>query len=238
MNIMAQALHFKTLNEEIRRADREVVIEGCAGQRFIASGQAGKHITINGTPGNALGAYLDGSTIIVNGNVQDAVGDTMNDGLIVVHGNAGDALGYSMRGGRIYVRGNSGYRTGIHMKEYKEKKPVIIVGGGAGSFLGEYLAGGIIIVLGLDGGHSVIDQFTGAGMHGGKIFLRSKNIPSGLPAQVSVSVANEEDHKEMGVYIADYAQCFGLDYAAIMQEHFYVLRPNASNPYKRLYTNN
>ena len=58
------------------------------GQRYIASGLSGKDITIEGTPGNALGAYLDGSTITVHGNVQDATGDTMNDGAIYVDGQA------------------------------------------------------------------------------------------------------------------------------------------------------
>ena len=64
----------------------------------------------------------------------------MNDGKIIINGNAGDTLGYAMRGGKIFVKGNAGYRTGIHMKEYKDKNPVIAVGGSTGSFLGEYLA--------------------------------------------------------------------------------------------------
>lgn len=58
------------------------------GQRYIGCGVAGKTITVEGTPGNALGAYLDGSTIIVHGNGQDAIGDTMNNGEIFIHGTA------------------------------------------------------------------------------------------------------------------------------------------------------
>ena len=91
---------------------------------------------INGTPRNALGAYLDGCVITVHGNAQDATGDTMNDGTIYISGSSGDATGYAMRGGRIFVNGDVGYRAGIHMKEYKEKSPVLVVGGSAGSFLG------------------------------------------------------------------------------------------------------
>jgi glutamate synthase domain-containing protein 3 len=239
MIINAEGVYFKDLNQQVREsAEADIVIDRCFGQRFIASGLGGKNIVINGTPGNALAAYLDGSSIIVNGNVQDAVGDTMDEGLVVVHGSAGDALGYSMRGGKIYVRDNSGYRTGIHMKQYKEKKPVIIVGGGAGSFLGEYMAGGIIIVLGLYGDATVIDQFTGAGMHGGKIFIRSQALPSGLPPQVAVSEATAEDLAEITGYIEEYTQYFALDYAAVMQGHFYLLKPNAHNPYTKLYTIN
>lgn len=58
----------------------------------------------------------------------------MNSGKIYVHGSCGDATGYAMRGGRILIEGNSGYRTGIHMKAYKDKLPVIVIGGAAGSF--------------------------------------------------------------------------------------------------------
>lgn len=106
-----------------------------------------------------MGAYLDGSEIYVRGNAQDAVGDTMDDGLIVIDGCAGDAIGYAMRGGEIFVRGSVGYRAGIHMKEYKQKHPVLVVGGAAGSFLGEYQAGGTIIILGLGSSGQIVGPF-------------------------------------------------------------------------------
>jgi len=122
MELRAHELGFQQLNEIIRNTGEDVVINQCYGERFIGAGASEKTITINGTPGNALGAYLDGATIIVNGNAQDAVGDTMKDGKIIVYGNAGDVLGYAMRGGKILIRGDAGYRTGIHMKEYKDKK--------------------------------------------------------------------------------------------------------------------
>lgn len=238
MNINADNLHFKELNDRIRHSGTDVVIENCIGQRFIGSGQSDKNITINGTPGNALGAYLNGATINVAGNAQDAVGDTMNDGLIVIHGNAGDALGYAMRGGKIFVKGNSGYRTGIHMKQYEDKKPVIVVGGSAGSFLGEYLAGGIIIILGLTENDLQIDYFTGAGMHGGKIFARCKDAPKGLPQQVAAAAATEDDLSEITEYLELYTSVFSLDFDDIINSSFYVLKPNAKNPYKRLYVSN
>ncbi|MDR0290556.1 MAG: glutamate synthase, partial [Treponema sp.] len=185
MNITARQLDFKALNDQIKSTEGDVCINECYGQRFIGSGAKGRKITINGTPGNALGAYLDGAVIEVNGNAQDAVGDTMNAGKIVIRCNAGDALGYAMRGGTIFDQGNAGYRTGIHMKEYKEKKPVIVIGGKVGSFLGEYLAGGLIVVLGLGEENAVpVGNFTGTGMHGGRIFIRSKTELAALPALV------------------------------------------------------
>lgn len=238
MKIDASNLYYKELNDEIKKAESKVEINNCYGQRFIGSGASDKEIVINGTPGNALGCYLDGAKIVVNGNVQDAVGDTMNEGEIIAHGNAGDALGYAMRGGKIFIKGYAGYRTGIHMKEYKEKKPVIVVGGSAGSFLGEYMAGGIIIVLGIDSKEPIVGNFTGTGMHGGKIFLRCSESPRNLPGQVAVSKATDEDLEEIKEYISEYAKVFSFDEKELLKGDFIVLKPNAKNPYKQLYTAN
>jgi glutamate synthase domain-containing protein 3 len=252
--ITAGALHFQALNEEVRNSeDRVITINACLGQRYIASGLSGRKITINGTPGNALGAYMDGSDIIVNGNAQDATGDTMNGGSIVIHGNAGDATGYAMRGGVIYVRGNSGYRTGIHMKAYQEQQPAIVVGGTAGSFLGEYQAGGAIIVLNLQPGplsknvkpqakvreKGIVGYFCGTGMHGGAIYLRAETPPLRLPAQVAVSIAKGADILEIRRHIDAFCACFpDVDQDALLSSAFCVLKPNTSNPYTQMYTHN
>jgi len=238
LNISAWEIDFKELNKRVRAAKGDVRIDECYGQRFIGSALSERKITINGTPGNALGAYLDGGVIEVNGNAQDATGDTMNDGKIIVHGNAGDALGYAMRGGKIFVQNNAGYRTGIHMKEYKDKKPVIVIGGRVGSFLGEYLAGGIIVVLGIDCDAVPVGNFTGTGMHGGKIFIRTSKELSNLPEQVVVENASGEDLKEIEPYVSEFADHFGMKSASLLKDKFYVLRPNAKNPYKQLYTAN
>ena len=148
--IDAAGLDHQALNQKIREAPEDTLIENCLGQRFIGAGTCDKTIEIHGIPGNALGAYLNGSHLSVKGNAQDAVGDTMNNGSIIVYGSIGDAAGYAMRGGKIYVKGNAGYRAGIHMKAYQDKKPVMVIGGRAGSFLGEYQAGGLIAVLNLE----------------------------------------------------------------------------------------
>lgn len=239
--INAEGMHFKDLNDSVRESaavNREITIDRCIGQRYIAAGLGGVSITINGTPGNALGAYLNGASLTINGNAQDAVGDTMNDGEIIVYGNAGDALGYAMRGGKIYVKGSAGYRTGIHMKEYKEKVPVIVLGGTAGSFLGEYMAGGVIVVLGLDIDAPIVGNFTGTGMHGGKIYLRTKTLPKNLPEQVSASIATREELSEISDILREYCKVFGLEYSKLMEDSYYILKSNAKNPYKRMYTQN
>ena len=236
MNIIAQDIDFRELNKLVREAKSNIHIDDCFGQRFIGSGAKEKTITITGTPGNALGAYLDGATIEVHGNAQDAVGNTMNDGKIAIHGNAGDALGYAMRGGVIFVRDDAGYRTGIHMKEYKEKKPVIVIGGKVGSFLGEYLAGGLIVVLGIGAKDAPVGNFTGTGMHGGRIFIRTEKELLGLPAQVLAEIASEADLQEIKPYVNEFAKTFGLNAETLLKDRFYMLKPNATNPYTQLYT--
>ncbi|MHB1153036.1 MAG: GltB/FmdC/FwdC-like GXGXG domain-containing protein [Eubacteriales bacterium] len=211
----------------------------CMGERYIGCGSVGEQIYINGVPGNALGAYLNGSDIIVYGNAQDATGDTMNGGSITVYGSTGDAAGYAMRGGIIYIRDNAGYRAGIHMKAYRDKLPVLVIGGRCGSFLGEYQAGGFIIVLGLSGnGEAPVGSFCGTGIHGGRIYLRCEKPPQYLPGQVTCALAGDEDMAQIIPYIDGYCEKFNVLKDDILKTSFYVLTPNTKNPYKQLYVNN
>jgi len=237
MIIEAQQLNYQQLNQKVKDCKEPAIqIKGCMGHRFIAAGSKGKHISIQGIPGNALGCYLNGSTITVEGNAQDATGDTMNQGCIVVKGSVGDAAGYAMRGGCLLVRGNAGYRCGIHMKSYQEQVPAIVIGGNAGSFLGEYQAGGIIIVLGLDNQYPLTGNFCATGMHGGKIFLRTAQKPTNLPSQVVATQASQQDLSSIQKYIQQFCDAFGTDISTILNHSFYILTPNTQNPYKQLYT--
>ncbi|MFR5865275.1 MAG: glutamate synthase [Acutalibacteraceae bacterium] len=182
--IDARELDHKAINQKLREAGDVCALQGCCGQRFIAAGMADKALTIEGVPGNALGAYLNGASITVCGNAQDAVGDTMNAGEIVVHGSIGDAAGYAMRGGRIFIRDSAGYRAGIHMKAYKDQNPADGHRRRGGSFLGEYQAGGVIAVLGLHtDGRPLVGNFPCTGMHGGKLFLRGSARTSASPVR-------------------------------------------------------
>ena len=238
MYIDAAGLDYIELNKQVRDASEDICISNCLGQRFIASGLRDKNILIEGTPGNTLGAYLDGANITVMGNAQDATGDTMNEGRIVIHGNVGDTAGYAMRGGEIFVRDNAGYRTGIHMKAYADKLPVMVIGGSCGSFLGEYQAGGLIIVLGRNIKEPIVGNFCGTGMHGGRIFLRTDDLNFRLPKQVKVSDASPEDMAHVEKYIRQYAEYFHADAEELLSSHYFVLTPNSANPYKQLYVQN
>lgn len=239
MRINVGLTYYDKVNEKIRKTrDKKIEIDNCLGQRYIGCGLSEKDIVINGTPGNALGAYLNGANLTVNGNAQDATGDTMNDGIISIHGSSGDATGYAMRGGEIYVRGDAGYRAGIHMKAYEDKVPVLVIGGKAGSFLGEYQAGGYIIVLGLgyETDNTVVERFCATGMHGGKIFLRCDELPYDLPKQIIGRKARKADLSEIDRYIDAYLERFGGDKKMIMKKNFFVLEPDTQNVYKQIYT--
>ncbi|MCI8281101.1 MAG: glutamate synthase [Lachnospiraceae bacterium] len=229
----------KTLNDMLRKAKEDCSITGCCGQRFIAAGISNNHITIDGIPGNALGAYLNGASITVHANAQDAVGDTMNAGKIVVHGSIGDTAGYAMRGGKIFVKGNAGYRAGIHMKAYRDKVPVLVIGGTAGSFLGEYQAGGVIVVLGLHAkNQKIVGNFPCTGMHGGKLFLRSDCRDITFPTQVTSRLPEPEELEELCTYISEYCALFGYDTSEILSSPFTVVTPDSHNPYKQMYVAN
>ncbi len=194
-------------------------------------------IEIDGIPGNALGAYLNGAYITVHGNAQDAVGDTMSAGRIVIHGNIGDAAGYAMRGGEIFVEGNAGYRAGIHMKEYKEHKPVIVIGGRAGSFLGEYQAGGLIIlVLRHTDGKPVTGYFPCTGMHGGKMVFRGDVSRVPCPSQVTAHAAAEADKAEFAPYCASTAAWARRGCHA--PRPIPSITPDSKNPYQQMYVSN
>ena len=240
MKIDASGMHFAVLNERVRsEKDRYISIENCIGQRYIAAGLSDKEIVLNGTPGNALGAYLNGAKIRVYGNVQEAMGDTMNAGEIVVGGSAGDATGYAMRGGRIFVRGDAGYRCGIHMKAYRENRPAVVIGGRAGSFLGEYQAGGIIVVLGSGAGsRPIVGNFCGTGMHGGEIYLRCERLPAHLPAQVRAERLEKLPDGEAKELVRAWCERFGEEGSAYLNAVYYRLTPNSDNPYKQMYTAN
>ena len=240
MRINAKQMHFHDLNQTIRQSSAPVIeADGVCGQRYLGCALKGRELILRGTPGNALGAYLDGGRITVYGTAQDAVGDTMNDGEIVIHGNAGDAAGYAMRGGRILISGDAGYRAGIHMKAYADKEPALVVGGSAGSFLGEYQAGGVIVVLGLgSAAPAPVGFFCGAGMHGGKIFLRCPQLPRNLPEQVLARPAAQEELAALLPHLRAFQRAFHTADQLLFSHPFYVLTPNTRNPYHRLYTLN
>jgi glutamate synthase domain-containing protein 3 len=242
VKIDASGVYYRELNARLREAvlngTQKIELRNVYGQRYIGTDlRKPVDIEIFGTPGNDLGAFMDGPRLIVHGNAQDGCGNTMNSGEIIVHGHAGDIVGLSARGGKIFIKEDVGYRAGIHMKEYKDKKPVLVIGGTAQDFLGEYMAGGILIILGLDlseGEHHKA-KFIGTGMHGGVMYLRGSISDFQLGKEVGVAELNEEDGQLLTKLVGEFAAHFSYDAEEILRHKFIKLFPLYLRPYGRLY---
>ena len=242
MKIDSKGVYYQELNQRIRQAVsdgvKEIVLEHVNSQRYIGDGLSGDlRIVIHGTPGNDLGAFMDGPVIHVFGNGQDGIGNTMNAGKILVHGHAGDIIGYAMRGGKIFIREEVGYRVGIHMKAYQDMHPVIMAGGTARDFLGEYMAGGVIVILGLDADPKdpIVGNYCGTGMHAGTIYVRGEVADYQLGREVKRFPLNETDSQILETLVREFAHDFSLDAGNILKGPFCKLMPYTHRPYGKLY---
>jgi glutamate synthase domain-containing protein 3 len=238
----AEGMLYRKLNAILKGLNSEgiqkVKLRNVYGQRYIGTDLPGQmQIEISGTPGNDLGAFMNGPKITVYGNAQDGCGNTMNNGEIIIHGHAGDILGLSARGGKIFVRDDVGYRAGIHMKEYQDKRPIIVIGGTTQDFVGEYMGGGVLIMLGLNLGKEAKHgaKFIGTGMHGGVIYLRGQVEQYQLGREVGVTQLSEKDYQILHDNVSEFASHFNLEPDKIMEHQFIKLFPRWLRPYGRLY---
>ena len=240
MYIDASKLHYRELNELIRKAAKDgvekICIENVNGQRYIAAGlRENVYIEIKGVPGNDLAVFMDGPEIIVKNNAQDGIGNTMNGGTVVVHGHGGDVIGYGMRGGRIFILGDAGYRTGIHMKGYMDRQPVIIIGGRVGDFCAEYMAGGLMVLLDLEERGDVAGNYLGTGMHGGAIFVRGDINRKKCGVEVGILEPEENDMILLKRHLEDFCRYFNISINELLSKPFIKLVPVSSRPYGNLY---
>ncbi len=241
LHVDAEGLYYKDLNCLLRQAiclDVDVIkIRNVCGQRYIGTDLATKiQIEIYGTPGNDLGAFMNGPKVVVYGSAQDGAGNTMNEGEIIIHGHAGDVTGNSMRGGKIFVKDYVGYRVGIHMKEYQKKIPEIVIGETAGDFLAEYMAGGIILILGLNlkEGEKCNARFVATGMHGGVIYERGDILE---PVNgTKTEAVGKRDLKVIESLVNQYCSHFDADPKTILNATFKKILPLSKRPYEKLFS--
>ena len=118
--------------------------------KWIGRGMTRGRITIDGSVGMHLGAYMRGGTIEVAGDASDWVGAEMRGGVIHVRGNAGGQVGAAYRGslsgmneGTILIEGSAGLEVGMRMR-----RGIIVVKGAARDFAGLQMKGGTIVLLG------------------------------------------------------------------------------------------
>ena len=89
-NVDASGVYYRELNSSLRdivdNGSRKIELRNVHGQRYIGT-NLGRPVEIEifGTPGNDLGAFMNGPRIIVRGNAQDGCGNTMNSGEIIIH---------------------------------------------------------------------------------------------------------------------------------------------------------
>ncbi len=238
--VNAEGVYYRDLNALLRTFNgngvKKMEIHNVYGQRYLGTDlEGGIEIEVYGTPGNDLGALMNGPRLVIHGNAQDGCGNTMNEGQIVIHGRAGDITGYSMRGGKIFIRDDVGYRAGIHMKGYRDKKPCLVIGGTAQDFLGEYMAGGILVVLGLNlkAGERHRAKFVGTGMHGGTMYIRGE--VSHLGREVEVVDLEKDDRRLLRRLVDEFCGHFGFNTNEILDHRFNKLIPASYRPYGRLY---
>ncbi len=242
VKIDACDVYFKDLNSILRAVIQSndverIELQNICGQRYLGTDlNTTIPIEIYGSPGNDLGAFMNGPKINVHGNAQDGCGNTMNEGEIVIHGHAGDVTGHSMRGGKIFVKDYVGYRVGIHMKQYQRKVPTIVIGETAGDFLAEYMAGGLILILGLNlKEHEKCNaRFVGTGMHGGVIYERGEFL---CPVEgTKVRDVSKRDMAIIEGLVNEYCRHFNTDPKAILSSKFKKILPLSSRPYANLFS--
>ena len=240
VKIDASGIYYRELNTKIRElasnGTQKIELRNVFGQRYIGTNiNKPVEIDIFSTPGNDLGAFMNGPRITVYGNAQDGCGNTMNNGEIIIHGRAGDIIGLSARGGSIFIRDSIGYRAGIHMKEYQDQKPKLVIGGTAQDFLGEYMAGGILVLLDLNESQYHKAKFVGTGMHGGVIYMRGSIESHQLGKEVGISDLEKADWQILKKLVAEFAAHFSYNADEILRHKFIKLFPLWLRPYGRIY---
>ena len=226
------------------QAGRSCRITGCLGPAVsCAAGMSDKTIDdLTGIPGNALGAYLNGAQH--HGQRQRAG----RRGRYDERGADRRAREYRRRGGLCHARaekslsaGNAGYRAGIHMKAYREKKPVLVIGGRAGSFLGRVSGGRADpcawVFTRTDGPLS--GTFPAPVCTGARWCCAATYRPSSSRSRRPMHPAAEEDLREIRPLVERYCEavrprCAGADGRAV---HGGDPR-GGSNPYRQMYVAN
>jgi len=235
-------MHYTPLNRRIREAvasgAETIEIMNVMGQRFIADGVRGDvTIIIHGVPGGDLGMFMSGPSCIVFGNCDHAPGNTMDSGRIIIHGSAGDAVAHSMRGGQVFVRDSIGYRGGIHMKQYRDKCPILVIGGEFRSFLGEYMAGGLILALRDNRRYPVRERGIGSGIHGGRIIMRGDLLNERcLGVGACQKPLSEEGYRMIVPLIEEFSSHFDADPDTLATDPYIEITPTSSRPFASKYT--
>ena len=181
-------------------------------------------IKLNGTSGQALGAFLSkGISIYLNGPANDYIGKGMNGGkIIITPKNEGDNFSaggntclYGATGGKLFIRGAVGERFGVR------NSGCLAIVEGTGDHACEYMTAGTVVILGDTGVNF------GAGMTGGVAFIYDTkhqfmdNINAELIDAVRIDTdENDEARHYLKKLLKQYIQETNSKKAKFIIEHF------------------
>ena len=130
------------------------------------------------------------------------------------------------------------------MKEYKDIKPVIVIGGVVKDYFGEYMAGGMLIALGLhitaegitESDRVICGNCLGTGIHNGKIFLRTDNLPAHLLGiSAKVALITPDDEKALTPYLEAFGGHFNVPMDQIWDKPFVKVECESKRPFSGNY---
>jgi glutamate synthase domain-containing protein 3 len=86
----------------------------------------------------------------------------------------------------------------------------VVIGGTSKDYLGEYMAGGTVVVLNLNGPaeRSPVGMHLGAGIHGGRIYVRGKVEEHQLGPGAIMDQLSGEDAPELEELISQFERAF------------------------------
>ena len=135
---------------------RKFLLYRVNGQRLISTAVMGSgntedvEIDIYGTPGEYLGAFMQGGTLRCHGNAQNFTAMGIHHGNIRVFGNAGKVCGYASKGGSIFILGDIVDRAWTNsVNDPRCQDLQIHILGSASKYCGESLMGGDFFFGGL-----------------------------------------------------------------------------------------
>lgn len=182
--VQERAYSTDEINSAVRKhlsPSKPVKIGGLDGHHGVLAGLSGQgRVTVSGSAGDFLAAFLDGPEVTLSGSAGDHAGSTMVSGRLIVEGTVGNGLCCHMAGGEARVKGR--------------------VGAGAGSMM----TGGLMVL------DAPVGPDPGAGMTGGTlVLLRPNHIPKEhppSPARVIVPRGTSKDVKGLGELEMDHQE--------------------------------
>ena len=136
---------------------RRFLLTRVRGQRLLSTAVMGRGdtddvvIDIHGTPGEYLGAFMQGGLIRCHGNAQNFTAMVMHHGRLEIYGNAGKVCGYASKGGSVWILGDIVDRAWTNsVNDPRCQDLEVNVFGSASKYCGESLMGGNFVFAGLE----------------------------------------------------------------------------------------